>query len=116
MVKQYTLTVDDYRILLRRVPNPCDSCSRGPRDGDYGYCGCGREEECEKKKKYDAFVKRAEDANLMELYRLLSRVDALLAQKKEIEKKLNEVGAEISNEFGTKVLMEISHNLYKCEF
>ncbi len=52
----------------------------------------------------------------MELYHLLARVDVLLAQKKEIEKKLNEVGAKIGGEFGTKVLMEISNNLYKGEF
>lgn len=116
MVKQYTLTIDDFRILQRRTPNPCDSCERGPHDGDYGYCGCSYEEECEKKKKYDAFIKKAKAANLMELYRLLARVDVLLAQKKEIEKKLNEMGAKIGGEFGTKVLMEISNNLYKGEF
>lgn len=115
MVKQYTLTIDDFRILQRRTPNPCDSCSRGPSDGDYGYCGCGCEGECEKKKKYDTFVKKAKAANLMDLYRLLARADVLLAQKKEIEKKLSEVTAKIGSEFGTKVLMGISNNLYKGE-
>lgn len=116
MVKQYALTIDDFRILQRRVPNPCDSCDRGPSDVDYSYCGCGREGECEKKRQYDAFVKKAESANLMELYHLLTRVDALLAQKKEVEKKLNEVGAKIGGEFGTKILMDISRNLYQGEF
>lgn len=116
MVKQYLLSVEDLRILIDRVPDPCSGCKDGPTPGDYGYMGCGREHTCNLKGRYDEFMRRAKDAGLEDLARLCRQVDVLLAQKKDIERQLNEVGAKIGGEYGTKILMDISHNLYKGEF
>lgn len=116
MVKQYVLTLDDFRILQRRIKNPCSSCKDGPKPGDYGYLGCGQEGNCRFKKKYDDLMSRAKEADLVDLYHLLIQVDALLAQKKEVVKQLNELAAKIGDEYGTKVLVDISRNLYSGEF
>lgn len=114
MKKTYTITGEDIAILRQRLPNPCtiERCSRAQSPGDYGYLGCGNETHCDRLFAYRAYITKAKDAGLWELSQLLLHIDSIMAQKKELDRKILEDTARIGAQYGAKILQTIADNLY----
>lgn len=112
MVKSYQLTSHDICILSQRQYSPCNSCPLGPRPNDYAYCGCGREKECEKKKKFDGYRARIKTNNLEGLSSMLLEIDHYLAKVADAREHIKIVSKRIAKTYGDDILHAVKKELF----
>lgn len=112
MVKIFKLTMDDLRILKRRIADPCSGCPHGPSGPtDYGWLGCG-EADCPKKAAYNSFWKDAKKADINDLATKMLALDSYHRQKQKLDEKILKIHGEIRDDWGSDVLTSVVLNFY----